>query len=206
MLISRVIEQARSGELNNLSVEGFTDTKVISYINLGLIELYKRFSLRTEEAVITMRDSKTIYTLSDVDTDVSIETGIDVMVITEVYDEGGALLPINVESDDYSILTPSYNTIQVPYPAEGEILSVIFTAGPIYISVDTQSLEIPISLLEALLHYIGYRAHGAIDGNIQTENNTHYQRFEASCNRAIALGIVTADDTIESDVRNKGFI
>ena len=61
MLISQVIEQARTGELSNLTEKGFSNSKVMVYISLALIELYKRFNLRTEEILITMQENKTIY-------------------------------------------------------------------------------------------------------------------------------------------------
>ena len=206
MLISQVIEQARTGELSNLSQKGFDTNKVMSYINIGLIELYKRFNLRTEEAIITMRATKTIYKIDGTDSDVDMIDGIDVLSIMDVYDEGGAELSINVDNDDYSVLTPSFNTVQVPYPADGERISLIYSAGPTNVATETQILELPVSLLEALLHYIGYRAHGAIDGNVQAENNTHYQRFEASCKRATLLGVVTPDDVVNMSTQDKGFV
>ena len=197
---------ARSGELSNLSEENFTDPIVVSYINLGLIELYKRFQLRSAEAIITMESATTLYTLDATDSRVSMSSDAEIMVIQEAYDESGGVLTINVESDELGILTPSYNQVQIPNPAEGEKIAIIYLAGPTYVTSVTQQLSIPISLLEAMLHYVGYRAHGSVDGNIQAENNTHYQRFEASVARAKTLGLVTADDIAERDVGIKGYI
>ena len=206
MLISQVIELARGGEIKNLSDDSFDDATILGYVNLGLIELYKRFSLRTEEAIVTMRDSKVIYTLDDSDVDVDIDLTHELMLILEAYDESGAFLNINVENDELGILTPSYDTIQVPNPAEGEKLGILYLAGPDWVTDINSKLKAPVSLLEALLHYIGYRAHGSVDGNIDAENNTHYKRFEASVARAKTLGLVTADDIQDRDVRGKGFI
>ena len=197
---------ARSGELSNLSEENFTDPIVVSYINLGLIELYKRFQLRSAEAIITMESATTLYTLDATDSRVSMSSDAEIMVIQEAYDESGGVLTINVESDELGILTPSYNQVQIPNPAEGEKIAIIYLAGPTYVTSVAQQLSIPISLLEAMLHYVGYRAHGSVDGNIQAENNTHYQRFEASVARAKTLGLVTADDIAERDVGIKGYI
>ncbi len=206
MLISGVIDMARSGELSNLSEDSFTDTKIIGYINLGLIELYKRFQLRSAEAIVTMESDSTLYTLDPTDTRVQMDaTALDIMSIQEAYDESGAQLTINVENDGYGIMTPSFNQVQIPNPAEGEKIGVVYLAGPTFITLPTQTLALPISLLEALLHYVGYRAHGSVDGNVQAENNTHYQRFEASVNRAKMLGVVTMDDIGDRPNGWKGF-
>ena len=67
------------------------------------------------------------------------------------------------------------------------------------------TLPVPLQLTEALLHYIGYRAHGAMNGSIEAETNTHYQRFEASCQRAIAQGMYTSD-SLEMHRDMKGFV
>ena len=41
MKVSEVIATARSCELSNLSTSSFTDSRIIQFINLGIIELSK---------------------------------------------------------------------------------------------------------------------------------------------------------------------
>ena len=208
MLISQVISLAKAGELQQLALQD-DDAVILGYINLGLVELYKRFILRTEEAIITMvgplSPNATTYKIDGSDSRVDVDDSIDIMSIIAAYDENSAELSINNENDEYSILVPDFQTIQVPYPAEGERISIIYTAGPDWVSSPTDKLRIPISLLEALLHYVGYRGHGSVDGNIQSENNTHYQRFEASVLRAQALGVTTVDDISSLPTKMLGF-
>lgn len=183
MTVQEVINFARYSELDKLSDKSITDDKVLSYINLGIIELYKRFTLKTSEQVIAISDNVTTYTLNT-----------DVLNIVEVVDEEGNLYSLNNENDALSILTPSWNEIQVPNPRTGTSLSVIYIATHSLLTNLTDVVPIPLSLLEALLHYIGYKAHAAQNGSIQAENNTHYTRFEASCKRALDLGVTTQDD------------
>jgi len=207
MTVQDVIEYAKAGELSQLAVKEDTPentASILTYINLGLIELYKRFTLRTEEAIVTMRDGTTTYVLDGTDSNVDITA--EVNRILEVYDETGAYVELNSETDPLSILTPTWNSIQVPYPSEGDTLSVIYTAPPIKMENTTDVLPIPMTLLEALLHYIGYRAHGSVDGAINSENNTHYMRFDASCKRVKADGLITQDDLSSPDVNSKGFV
>jgi hypothetical protein len=61
-------------------------------------------------------------------------------------------------------------------------------------------------MLEALLHYIGYRAHGSINGNVNQENNTHYMRFDKSCNLLAREGYAVEVLTPERAIEAKGFI
>ena len=45
MTVQEVIDMAKFGELRNLKLGVLEDRAIVSYINLGLIELYKRFTL-----------------------------------------------------------------------------------------------------------------------------------------------------------------
>jgi len=219
MKLSLILSQARGGELKSLSQKDKTDEVIIDYINLALIALYTRFQLKTEEAIIALQTNppKTIYTLSSSDNRVTVGgqpmTDDDVMAIMYAYNETGRYCPINDEKDQYSISTVSYNQVQIPLIEENTYVSIIYRKNPTLITfVDSGSgkaadanVEIPIQLLEPMLHYIGYRAHGSIDGSLTTENNSHYMRFEAACRRANELGVLTADDVSSLSVQQKGF-
>ena len=194
MTIQEVIYDVAQGELKQLAVKDDT-TAVISYINLGLIELYKRFSLKTEEIVIPLFSGKTMYTMPD-----------DYQSILEALDESGDWYSINDEDDALSILTPSYNTLQIPNPIDGAAVSIIYTALPARITSVDEILPLPLSLLDALYNYIGYRGHGAVNGDLKTENNSHYMRFEANCKKAKDLGVITSDDVVNTKLTDRGFI
>ena len=217
MTATEVITLAKAGELSQLSPAIKNDSDVlVGYINLGLIELYKRFPLRTDEAIITLMDGKTIYKLDGTDTDVSM--GDPYMYLIGAYEDGtdndytaSALsLPINEEDNIYSINTISYNSVQIPLVTTGAYISLIYVPKPTKVTTNTLDIEVdlPEQMIEPLLHYMGYRAHGAMDGNIQTESNTHYMRFEASCNKLRELGVgITPDDVeMRSRLSMKGFV
>jgi len=209
MTVEKVIDLAVKGELKKLAVKDDTDS-VISFINLGMIELYKRFPLDTEEVIIELgrvtdnndsyeRISDTVYKLPN-----------DLMYISAAYEEDGTEISINKEDDPLSIMTISWNKIQVPVATSGAYISVIYVKQPTLIVNTPETLasdiDLPVQLVEALLHYIGYRGHGSIDGNIQAENNTHYQRFEASVQRTKTLGVMTADGPLSRNVQEKGWV
>lgn len=213
MTVADVIEYAKYGELAQLSVgEQLLDDnpakvveaekKVLSYINLGLIELYKRFSLRTEETTVTMTADNTLYTINEP----SLNS------IYSIFDEAGKQQVLNDELDANSIMTPSYNTIQIQNPAPGGVLYIVYNASPTAIAwadnLTTIPVPIPPAMLEALLHYIGYRAHSAMHGEINSENNTHYMRFDKSCKDLKELGVVPTEDGMPSAAKleDKGFV
>lgn len=193
MTIQNVIDDVAQGELKQLAVKDDVSA-VISYINLGLIELYKRFTLKTDEVIVPLVGSQTIYTMPD-----------NYQSILEALDENGDWYSINDEDDALSILTPSYNTIQVPNPEDGAAISIIYTALPERITDVTEELPLPLSLLDALYNYIGYRGHGSVNGDLKTENNSHYMRFEANCKKAKDLGVITSDDVVNTKLVDRGF-
>lgn len=211
MTVDTIIEDARYGELKQLGVAkalGSTDTakveeaerEVLSYINLGMTELYKRFNLRIEELTVEMVEGQTVYTI----TEPLLNT------ILAVFDENGDPFPLNVEEDINSVNTPAYNAIQVPNPIAGSFVFTLYNSAPerlVWVDdLSTVNAVIPPTMLEALLHYVGYRAHGALDGAINAENNTHYMRFDASCSRLINLGLLPMDTYgAGTKLEDKGF-
>lgn len=202
MTVLQVIDLAKSSELKQLSIKD-DNSVILGYINLGLIELYKRFPLKVEETVIALQDSQDIYSLPT-----------DCMWLVAAYGEVPEsspdrvnVLPINEEDEPDSINTISWNKVQIPLSVTGGYVSLIYVASPTYILDVDSELDLPVQLVEALLHYVGYRAHSSQTGDSNAENNVHYQRFESSCERIIRLGMFTNDDlSMKRRVENGGFV
>ena len=218
MKLSQVLQQARTGELDTISKKAKPDETIVGYINLALIVLYARFQLATEEAIIHLRPdiTKTVYTLGSGDLDVSVAgqrmADDEFMSIVAAYNEDGTEIKVNDEKDPYSIMTVSYNQVQIPLLKNNSYVSIIYRKNPPFIKFTENqdasliNVPIPVQLLEALLHYVGYRAHGAMNGSVSAENNTHLMRFEAACRRAEELGVLTPDDMSNYGVTQKGFV
>lgn len=205
MLISEVIDLAKEAELKQLSIK---DNKpaIIGFINMGVLELYKRFNLSQDEAIITVVDAKTVYTLEEADPDVDITlTDHDFLFVSEVYDETGDLLTLNDEKDPYSLTTPKYNQLEIATISVGAQYSVIYRSAPKFSTNEKAVLPLPPQFLEALLHYIGWRGHGSVKGDIKSENNTHYTRFDNSCKRILTNGLINQDDLVSNNFETRGF-
>ena len=204
MTLQSVIDLAKSTELKQLAINNDTDT-LVSYINLGILELYKRFPIETKEEMVTLVEGVDVYTMPE-----------DYMYIVAAYDEVPESsdayvnsLPINEEDNILSVNGVSYNKVQVPLTTAGAYISIIYVAyPPMYTEVDlTTDIALPRAMLEPLLSYIGYKAKSTLDNMPQSENNVHYQQYELSCNKIDKLGVFSRDDMGMTDrVNDRGFI
>lgn len=196
MTVQEVVNMAVAGELKNLAVKNNTEA-IISFINLGVIELYKRCNISTKVEVVRTSPVASVYTLRNK----------DVNQILSVYDTNNKELRSRLVLDDneYDIAIVNYRTFILTKPLEEELLVVYSAAPPIITSLEDE-IDIPYAMLEALLHYVGYRAHGSVDGSINAENTTHYTRFEKSCAMLVDYGYVTPPLTVSYSVEQKGFV
>lgn len=210
MKMSTIIKQARRGELSGLSDKAKTDEAIVDYVNRALVAIYNRFQLRMEEAIIALKDNKTIYRLDGNDTDVSMASVDSFIAIVEAYDEDGRI-GINDESDDRSILTVSYNSVQIPLTRTGNYVSILYRAGADEIDYDTltesgfDNVPLPNSLMDALLNYVAYVAHKSYDDPTQSNSINYLNLFNQACKEAENFGLVPVD-SYHRDVEVKGFI
>lgn len=206
MTIGQVIKLAQNGKLKDLAVAKDVDS-VLGYINLGLIELYKRFPLKVEEYIITLVDGKTIYDMPD-----------NYMWIVSAYQEVPELvdmpydpIPVNVEDNPASLNTIGFNQVQIPVTTTGAYISVIYVSAPPFIEYDSVNdkytyidtagstvgivnVPVPPQMIEALLEYTAYEANNTFDENGKLVGDSYYQKFENSCVKIEHRGMISSDD------------
>ena len=182
--------------------------KLIRHINMGLTEIYKRFFLLSREVDIQQHEEISTYLLhSKYSVTVGTEPTLyvrdtidepfldDILKIEEVYDEGGDKYFLNDVSEDLSLYTPSYRSIQVPYPDDDVTMSVQYRANHpkiIYaanMEPEDIDVSVPNSLYEALLYYVASRVFASLGGDGGVESNDYFQRFENSCRKVDELGL-----------------
>jgi hypothetical protein len=205
MVVQDIIDIAKYSELNNLAVKNDINA-IVTFMNMGILELYKRFPLKVEEHVITLQDNVTIYDLPS-----------DFMYPLEAFgevnefatDKRPPIVPFNDADDPTSIFFPNFTQVQVPLVTTGSFISLIYVSKPARIDEDDLSSEIniPETLVEALVYYIGFRAHTSIKSDGQSENNIHWVRFDQSCKKARELGVAYPMDSWKMNDRlsNRGF-
>lgn len=213
MTLQNVVDLAKNGVLKNIAIKNDVDA-IVGYINLGLIELYKRFPMDTKEVILTLGSDGTVkdpYTMID---DVTYQMPSDFMYLVAAYDEVPEMsidlvspIPINEEDNPLSINTIAWNKIQIPVVVTGAYVSIIYASSPkYYLSSElAEDIPIPVQFVDALLAYLGYAGHASVSASEQ-ENNVYYNRFEMSCNTVKTFGVFTTDDMrMGSRIKNGGF-
>ena len=221
MKVSEVIATARSCELSNLSTSSFTDSRIIQFINLGIIELSKRFIISTKAEQIKTSVYTSMYTLRSP----------DVIGILDIYDKTGRALVSQVLSDDenydYKLINNTtflykhkldYKAAEKVNPITGiEILQytqepdnelmVIYSAVADLVSNTTDDLTIPLVFMDPLVAYIGYKASHSIT-QAQSgggENMASLTKFEASCRLLENSVYVGQTNLMSKSIQSKGF-
>lgn len=192
MIAQDIIDLAKYSEIGSLAIKE-DNAALLLFMNMGMLELYKRFPIKTEEFIIELIPGTTIYDLPE-----NFMYGMSAHgEIEEGSEKISSDLPINDEDEPESIFFPSHTQVQIPETATGEHISLIYVAKPTKITVDTldQEVELPDTLVEALTSYIGYRAHMSVRGDGNAENNAHWVRFDRSCKKARELGVAYPIDS-----------
>ncbi len=204
MKISEIVTIAKYSELNNLAVKDNINA-IVSFINLGLVELYTHFDLYTEEALIELVEGVTIYDLPD-----------NFMYMTGAFEapaegssEESRPLPINEEDNPFSINTINFKQVQVPLNTSGAFISILYTPRPkVFTSSDLdEELPLPDQLVQPLLNFIAYKGHGAIKVGEPGNADVYFTRFRRSCDERKAQGVaITPDDlSMATRIGSRGF-
>lgn len=215
MIVSEVIALAQGTELKQLNIKS-DKAAILGFINLGILELHKRFNLVEKEAIITMVADKFNYLLDGTDADVAIDLSANSLLkITEVWnvetdaDTEDYLLALNEDFNLYSVNTPEYSTIKIPdkvlVPAE--TLRVVYRASPNFLLHEKATIPLQPQFLEALLSYIGFKGHDGLRSTDKApSNNPHYKRFENSCSRVKSQSLHLDDNLASQKFENRGFV
>jgi hypothetical protein len=213
MKLSLVLYQLRHGGLKQLSDIDKTDEIVVSHINMAVLKLYGRFLLEVKEAIITLQDNKVLYALDSTDVDVLVNdapiTDDTFNSILNVFSDAGEV-SVNNEYDEFSVFTPTYNTIQVPTALTGNFISVLYRTTPEFLLFETGdstdvSIKLPLVLLEPLIHYTAYLAHSSVTSGVDTESHSYYMKYEASCKAIELSGLLTTNSSeLDYTANSKG--
>lgn len=206
MIVQDVIDLSKYSELNSLAIKS-DNNAIITLMNMGIMELYKRFPLAINEFIVDLEDNKIFYDLPS-----------DFMYPLEAYgevDENSTTkeapeLPINDTDEPFSIFFPNHTQVQIPVVASGEHISILYASKPPRLTINDLNAELPIpdALIEALVYYIGFRAHTGIRSDGQSENSMHWIRFDQSCKKARELGVAYPLDSwnMPDRLSNRGFV
>jgi len=211
MKVSGLIKLLKTTVLKQISVK---DDDILTFINLALIQVYKKFSVSTKEQAINIYDDIHIYKLGpdvlnptmaftqekylkDLDGDEVVSSGGS----SEVVEIG-----INDENDINSIFTPSPGEMMVTYPTTGQVIAVIYKASPDTIESDELDnlLVLPDQYIEPLLMYVGYLAFLSTGTSLE-KGEGFLVKYNIACASLTKLGITNPDNTSNHKLIQKGF-
>lgn len=240
MTLQDVFEYLTFGELQSVVLGNSQEQEispehyrnVIAHVNLALKEIYKRFWLSSKQFYLQLYphiydyelDKK--YAITNITSPEIYKYIIDsaespfindLLKIEQVFNQDAEELSLNDLTQDLSLFTPTYKTIQTPpvfkanytdsfiivhYRAAHE--NIIYTSGMNPANIE---IFIPDGLLEALLAYIGYRAQVAIGGpEAQQEAMLYQQRFEISCDKARERGMEVTTNYTNTKLDTNGWV
>lgn len=179
----------------NVSVSDNEDA-IINFVNLGIAELYRRFNLKIKSETIVTTNDLALYTLRN----------DDVELVLYVYDKTGRELRqsdvINSMDYDYKIL--NYRSILLRHPHEGYIY-VVYKASPIKLRDMDDEIDLPSTMLDALLTYVSYVLVGTINSDQKNESSMFYQMFTRQCDEMVNQGYKISLNSETAAIQAKGF-
>lgn len=222
MKVSQFLSFVRDSELSNLSSNSFTDDRLISFMNLGIIELSKRFRLATKVETIQTSMYTHMYTLRH----------SDVINILDIIDSTGkSLIPQRTsdsESYDYKLMSNNSFLLKRKFdyvesithtPVKGGELEdiqevqapdlslvVVYSAIADLVTDKEDDLPIPELFIEALMSYVGYKSYRTLGANGQNDSSEKWKVFEYCCSLVTNSSYAGDDTILGNSVQSKGFV
>ena len=226
MKVSEYIDYLVTGECSKLAISDVGDTsanpsptptavqttnqnKLINYINLANLALHKRFHLL----------KKTVELDNPLDGE---EYGLPADFLTPLYAYYTSDFdPVTIKDDSVKLVNKVDTAVSIlinePFkaavkgtdsetPKRSQIM-LKYAAAPKKAKSTITDLKISEVYTEALLNYAAYKAHSAVSGNMQDENNTYFMRYESSCKQLINSGM-WGNNEIETNTKleDNGFV
>ena len=208
--------------------------KIISNINMALIELHKRFPVSVKVLTVQQYTHISNYILTRdyawsntastqtykyIIDSVTSPYNNDLLKIERVHAEecedscgqnDFREFPLNDENEPWSLFTPSYNILQIPFPIAENAVFVEYRAYPEKIPVNTTDIEsvevnFPEILLEPLLCYMNYKLYTAV-GTEKQESGLYMQRYEVECQKIDQLGVYNRDTMLNLKLETREWV
>lgn len=214
MQINDLVENLKKTTLKNIHLE---DDTILEYINSGLVSIYTKFDIDIKEQTLELNSVVSEYSLNS-----------DVMVVTAVYTQSGYLkdkngatigsaglesteavsIPLNDIDDPNSVFTPATGIILVPYPTDGQILSILYKASPKTLKPDdlTDRLALGPQYIEALKAHIAYATYSDMDTKDAQTLSVLLQRYNGLCDDISTRGVTNTNQIVNDKLRDRGFV
>lgn len=213
MLLQDFIDLVSEGGLHQISV---TDAQIIRWTNLGLVDLYSRFPLDSQEFVLSVSADISIYNLpSDF---MSISSAFTpAKYHRDIYgnldDEGNSTeglieLELNVTNGTNAVYLSNPGKIQIPYPVDAQLISILYRANPIKLTVDGLLNDIGIAeqYYNALQYFVINQGFMSNHGGTESDTHLYFQRYQQACSLLENQGLVPKEYDTNNRFDLRGFI
>lgn len=241
MYLGEIFEQIAYGEFRKFGIgnddqQGLQPAdykRVIPFINLALTELHKRFLLRSKTVWIQQHAHLSRYSLlnkyrqSDTSSTEPYKYIMDsvyepfeerdLFKIEQINAEDGTEYILNEHGQHYSLFTPDYNTVEIPYPLDTNAMLVTYRADHTKLQhmigdssdkeiIEAQLVNISTGLLESLLLYAAGRYFMSAGKPEKEALGMQYlNRFEQSVITVKSNGINPTENFNNSKLENRGW-
>lgn len=237
--LQKVFDDLAHGEFSNIKIGQsqlgtLTEAdypRIISAINLGLIELYKRFKLKEKDCSIYPYSGILIYYLRNehigaiggltdslylVSGNATDPFNDDLIKVLEVYDSLGDEVPLNDSGyPDKGVFTPTQDTIKISSDNTLERIDLVYLAyHPEIVLTNsfnpkTYKLYFPDFILDALLNFTASRVFKgktskAAEGETQL-SVTFLQQYENACRKITDYGLINEATTPKKRFTQNGW-
>lgn len=195
MLVSELLPLIKL-RLDSLNISN-DDNILLSFVNLGMTELYNRFNLSIKSETMTCNRDLAVYELRN----------NDVSMLLTVYDKFGRELRQSdvLESMSYEVKLLNYRSFILRKPFDGYLYAV-YKASPIILKDKDDIIDLPPAMIPAMLDYIAFMGHSTINRDDKKELGAYLQMFENSCNQLEMQGYKLPLNTESIAIQAKGFI
>lgn len=230
MKVSELLTRLSYGELSGLSWTGEGNgaitapervQQIIVHANEALLRLYSKFVLKESELVLEEQSYLTHYTLdfahahSNADrphltpgyvVDARCSPFLDdVIKVFQVLDICRCTLPLNDVDHPQSVFTPTPSTIQIRYPVQNRIMSVLYQAKHVPLVTIDDVIHLPAVLEGALTSFIAHKVFHHMNGQENSaKSGEHSSIYETICENVTEMDLVSSSiaDTNTRFVRN----
>lgn len=212
MKISAFIALAKATVLKQLKLD---DADILSFVNLAILQVYKKFPINVKEQIVVLQEDIHIYDLNP-----------DVMSLVSAFtaerylkDDKGAFIysgstrdtivevTINDSTDPNTVMTPTPGMLMVSHPTTGQLLSLLYRAGSVDIESDELDEQIKVTpqYIEPLLMYMGYLGYTSINSTTGV-GDSYLTKYNIACATLNKEGIVNKNSNTNTKLRDRGFV
>lgn len=182
--------------LQNLTVSN-NEEALIRFTDMGVSELFRRFNLLIKSETIIVNKDLALYELRNK----------DVNLFLRLYDRSGVELKQTdiYDSQNYDYKLVNYRSFLLKKPFDG-LLYAVYKASPKKLTSLDDEIDLPESMIDALLHYITYRGHSTINRDNINESSAALDRFDKACAELEMQGYSISLNNETLSLYAKGFV